>query len=31
MAELQISEEELRAVFVENLGVIDQTDFDRAG
>lgn len=30
MVELQISEEELRAVFVENLGVIDQTDFDRA-
>jgi type IV pilus assembly protein PilB len=30
MAELQISEEELRSLFVEQLGVIDQTDFDRA-
>jgi type IV pilus assembly protein PilB len=30
MAELQINEEELRALFVENLGVIDQSDFDRA-
>lgn len=30
MAELQISEEELRALFVVHLGVIDQSDFDRA-
>ncbi len=30
MAELLINEEELRSLFVENLGVIDQTDFERA-
>jgi type IV pilus assembly protein PilB len=30
MADLQISEEELRSLFVERLGVLDQADFDRA-
>lgn len=30
MAELLVNEEELRSLFVENLGVIDQTDFERA-
>ena len=30
MAELQVTEEELRSLFVENLGVIDQTDFDKS-
>lgn len=30
MAEFQVTEDELRSLFVENLGVIDQTDFDRS-
>jgi type IV pilus assembly protein PilB len=30
MAEFQVTEEELRSLFVENLGVIDQTDFDKS-
>jgi len=30
MAEPQVSDQELHALFVEQLGVIDQTDFDRA-